>query len=120
MSFRINLDTPPEHPFCSDGFFRSAFSYTEGPGSAGAKYCVPLRPGRMAATVRCAVRPLEGAPSPARVGSTFRQALALGGHVRMGEKARPSSMPTLLRSGWPRPPVRVWQATGADTVPARE
>src|SRR5439155_17734567 len=21
MSFRINLDTPPEHPFCSDGFF---------------------------------------------------------------------------------------------------
>src|SRR5207245_11008961 len=49
-----------------------------------------------------------------------RQALALGGHVRMGEKARPSSMPTLLRSGWRRPPVRVWQATGADTVSARE
>lgn len=68
-------------------FFRSAFAYTEGPGSAGAKYCVPLRPGRMAATVRCAVRPLEsGRLHRPGLALTFRQALALGGHVRKGEK----------------------------------
>jgi len=43
---------------------------------------------------------------------TFRQALALGGHVRKGEKGTTVVYAaTLLRSGWRRPPVRAWQAT---------
>ncbi len=78
MSFRINLDTLPEHSFCSDDFFARRSLIQKAPGSAGAKYCVPLRPGRIAATVRCAVRPLES-------GRLHRQELA---HLPPGPRAR--------------------------------
>ena len=86
MSFRINLDTPPEHPFCSDGFFarRSLIQKALVLRAQNIACRYGLAGWRDCSLRRTAIG--KWAASPARAGSPSAKALALGGHVRKGEK----------------------------------